>query len=178
MSLIVWTKAWSSADDGTIFTGQHLADIQADITAVVNGALENDNMDPDAQIDVGQIDFNGLIGNFNIVIDGAGEVLTTGIKADLRWPFAATLSKVTMLADQSGSIVVDIWSDALGSYPATVADTITAGAIPTIVADTDSEDTTLTGWDVDVAAGDCWRFNVNSVATIERVTIVVGFERA
>lgn len=30
---ISWTKSWSSSDDGTILTGQHLGDIQSDIEA-------------------------------------------------------------------------------------------------------------------------------------------------
>lgn len=43
MPNITWTKSWASSDDGTILTGQHLADIQANITTVVNGNLTNAN---------------------------------------------------------------------------------------------------------------------------------------
>ncbi|GAI77252.1 unnamed protein product, partial [marine sediment metagenome] len=43
------------------------------------------------------------------IIDGGGSAITTGEKGHLRIPFACTINRVTMLADQSGSIVVDIW---------------------------------------------------------------------
>lgn len=104
-------------------------------------------------------------------LDGNGVALTTGVKADLYVPFACTITSVTMLADQVGSIVVDIWKDTYANYPPTVADTITAAALPTITAANKSQDTTLTGWTKTVAAGDTLRFNVNSAATVTRLNL-------
>jgi hypothetical protein len=49
-----------------------------------------------------------------IVIDGGGAVIATGVHGDLRIPFACTITKATLLADQSGSIVIDVWKDTLG----------------------------------------------------------------
>lgn len=106
-------------------------------------------------------------------IDGGGVALTTGIKADVSVPFACTITKVRMLADQSGSVVVDIWKDTYANYPPTVADTITASAKPTLSSATKSEDATLTGWTTSVAAGDTLRFNLDSVATITRLVLVL-----
>lgn len=108
-----------------------------------------------------------------LTIDGGGSAITTGIKADISVPFACTITGVRLLADQSGSIVVDIWKDTYANYPPTVADTITASAIPTISTATKSEDTTLTGWTTSVSAGDTLRFNVNSVTTITRVNLTL-----
>lgn len=113
------------------------------------------------------------VAGITTVLDGGGVVLTTGIKGWLRIPFACTINSVTMLADQSGSIVVDIWKDTYANYPPTVADTITASAKPTITTAIKSEDTTLTGWTVDVAAGDILMYNIDSVTTIEKLVLTL-----
>ena len=107
------------------------------------------------------------------IIDGGGSTITTGIKGDLYFPSQLTIQGVLMLADQSGSIVVDIWKDSYGNYPPTVADTITASAIPTISGASKSKDLTLTGWTTTISSDDTLRFNVDSVTAIQRVTIVL-----
>jgi hypothetical protein len=106
-------------------------------------------------------------------IDGGGSALTTGIKADVSVPYTCTITAVTMLADQSGSIVVDIWKDTYANYPPTVADTITASAKPTITTATKSTDATLTGWTTSVTAGDTLRFNIDSITTITRLSLTL-----
>ncbi|GAH28073.1 unnamed protein product, partial [marine sediment metagenome] len=45
------------------------------------------------------------------IIDGGGEAITTGEKGHLRIPFKCEIQRATLLADQSGSIVVNIWKD-------------------------------------------------------------------
>jgi len=107
------------------------------------------------------------------VIDGGGSTISTGISGDLEIPFGCTIEQVTMLADQSGSIVVDIWGEQYSLYPPTVADTITASALPTISTDTDSQDSTLTGWTTTVTKGDTFRFNVDSVTSIQKLTLTL-----
>lgn len=105
------------------------------------------------------------------IIDGGGSAITTGEKGHLRIPFACTISRVTMMADQSGSIVVDIWKDTYANFPPTDADSITASAPPTISTAQKSEDSTLTGWTKTINADDILAFNVDSCTTITRVTI-------
>jgi hypothetical protein len=112
-----------------------------------------------------------------LVFEGGGVALTTGIKGDLYVPFACTITAVTLLADQSGSVVVDIWKDTYGNYPPTVADTITASAKPTLSGAAKSQDTTLTGWTTAIASGATLRFNIDSVATITRLTIILTVSR-
>ncbi|GAH61520.1 unnamed protein product, partial [marine sediment metagenome] len=80
------------------------------------------------------------------IIDGGGSAITTGQKGHLEIPFACTINRVTMLADQSGSIVVDIWKDTYANFPPDNADSITASAPPTITTAQKSQDSTLTGW--------------------------------
>jgi hypothetical protein len=108
------------------------------------------------------------------VIDGGGATIATGVKGFIEVPFACTITAVRLLADQSGSIVVDVWKDTYTNYPPTDADSITAAAPPTISAATKSQDTTLTGWTTAVAAGSILGFNVDSVTTLQRVTVVLA----
>lgn len=111
------------------------------------------------------------------IIDGGGSAITTGIKGDLYFDFGCTINQVTMLADQSGSIVVDIWKDTYANYPPTDADSITASAPPTISTATKSQDSTLTGWTTTIAAGSSLRFNVDSITSITRVAIILKVTR-
>lgn len=113
----------------------------------------------------------------DFVIDGGGATITTGIKGDIRFKYACTITGWTLLADQSGSIVVNIWKDTYANYPPTVADKITASAPPTISAAIKGQSSTLTGWTTAVAAGDTIRINVDSVATIQRVTLSLDIVR-
>lgn len=108
------------------------------------------------------------------VIDGGGSAITTGAKkAYIYVPFDCTITGVVMLADQSGSIVVDIWRDSYANYPATDADSITASAPPTITTATKSKDTTLTGWTKALSADDILEFNVDSAATVTKVYVIL-----
>lgn len=109
--------------------------------------------------------------SIGIVIDGGGALITNGIKGDLSMPVAGTIQSVTMLADQVGSIVVDIWKDTYANYPPTGADSITASAKPTITTAVKSQDLTLTGWTTAIAAGDTLRFNVDSATAVTRLTL-------
>lgn len=118
-----------------------------------------------------------LDSSIQFVIDGGGSAITTGIKGDIEVPFDCTIEQVTMAADQSGSVVVDVWSDTYANFPATDADSITASAVPTISSATKSQDSTLTGWTTSLTQGDILRFNVDSAATCERVTISLRVRR-
>jgi hypothetical protein len=112
------------------------------------------------------------------VIDGAGEAITTGIKGDVMVPFAATVDRVTLLADQSGSAVIDIWKTTLADYPPASADSITGSSKPSLSSAAKMQDTTLSGWTTSIAAGDVLRFNVVSAATITRLSVILSVTKA
>lgn len=120
--------------------------------------------------------------SIEVVLDGGGAVLTTGIKGYLEVPFALTITQATLLAAQSGSVVVDIFKctyaqfDASSTHPV-AGDKITASAPPTITTATKSQDATLTGWTTAVAAGSILGFNINSATTITRVTLSLTYTR-
>ena len=117
------------------------------------------------------------------VIDGGGSTISTGVKGYVEIPFACTITEATLLADQSGSIVVDVWKctyaqfDAGGTHPVS-GDKITASAPPTISSDTKSQDSTLSGWTTAVSAGDILAFNVNSASAVQRATLSLKLTRA
>lgn len=106
------------------------------------------------------------------VIDGSGSVITTGVKyPGLQIDFNCDIKEVSLFANASGSVVIDVWKDVFANYPPTNADSITASAPPTLSSAQKSVDTTLTGWTTAIAAGDILLPNVDSVATITSVTI-------
>lgn len=120
----------------------------------------------------------GDLAQLTVVIDGGGATITTGVKGDFGpFAFPCDIVDVTALADQSGSIVVDVWKDSYANYPPVDADSITASAPVTISSATKSQDATLTGWTKAIAAGDTLRFNVDSVTTIQRVTITIKLRK-
>jgi hypothetical protein len=108
-------------------------------------------------------------GSFEFIIDGGDLEITTGIKGEIEIPFNCTISAVRLVADQVGSIVVDINKATYSAFPTTAS--ITASAIPTISSAIKSEDLTLTGWDVTLLEGDILQFEVDSITTIERCLV-------
>lgn len=114
---------------------------------------------------------NLAIATITMIIDGGGSEIADGEAGHLEIPFAATITRVTTLADQSGSIVVDIWNDTYANFPPTDADSITSATPPTISGAVKAQDDTLSGWTTAITAGDVLAFNVDSCTTIERVTI-------
>jgi hypothetical protein len=120
-------------------------------------------------------------GTFGLTIDGAGAAITTGVKGFLSVPYDCTITSATLLstdaAATAGNIVIDVWKDLYANYPPTVADTITASAKPTLSSASSSVDTTLTGWTKSIKAGDVLGFNVDSAATVTRVTLMLGVRR-
>lgn len=118
----------------------------------------------------------------SFVIDGGGAQITTGMKGYLHLPFAGTIVEAVLLGDQSGSIVVDIFKCTYTAFDPTTtpssSDKITASAPPTISSAKKSKDSTLTGWTTAFSADDVLAFNVNSVTTIERVTVALKVNRS
>lgn len=106
------------------------------------------------------------------VIDGGGSAIQSGVKGYLEIPYGFKIIRNTLMADVSGSIQVDVWSQTFGSFPPLAAQSITASAIPTLSSQQSKQDTTLTGWTTSIPAGNILAFNVVSNATsITRCTL-------
>ena len=119
-----------------------------------------------------------LVETINFIIDGGGSpIVAAEEKGHVVVDFACVIESVTLLADQSGDIVIDIFKDTYSNFPPTVADTITASAKPTLSSAQKYQDSTLTGWTKTIAAGDVLAFNVDSCATVTRVLMSLKVRR-
>lgn len=110
-------------------------------------------------------------------IDGGGAAITTGIKGHIAVPYNATIKKVTILADQSGSIVIDIWKSTYETFPPTSLNSITAGSKPTLSSALKSQDTVLSGWDTALSTNETLCFNVDSASAVTQVILVIEVEK-
>lgn len=120
---------------------------------------------------------NFKLNTIGLVIDGGGSAITTGVKGYVRVPYDCTVTAWDLVADQSGSIVIDVWKDTYANYPPTVADTIAGTEKPTLSAAIKNQDTSLSTWTTTLAEGDYLGFNVDSAATVQRVTLQLRVTR-
>jgi hypothetical protein len=109
--------------------------------------------------------------------DVGGGVLTTGVKFYVQIPFKCRITSWTILADASGSLVIDVWKDTYANFPPVVADTITGSEKPTLSAVQKNQDLSLTTWTTAVAAGDILGFNIDSAATVKQATLTLALEK-
>ena len=111
-------------------------------------------------------------------LDGGASNIESGLQAWVQVPFACTIQEASLLADTTGSIVIDVWKDTYANYPPTNADSITASAPPTLSSAQKSSDATLTGWTTSVAAGDVLMANVDSVSGLNHAVLTLKVERS
>jgi len=116
-------------------------------------------------------------GQFIVGFDAGIFLLAAGKQQDMIVPFTGTITSWTILADVTGSAVVDIWMDTYANFAPTVADSITAAAKPTLSNAIKATSSTLTGWTTAVSAGDVLRFNLDSVSGLHRLYLVVAYSR-
>lgn len=103
--------------------------------------------------------------------DGGGSPPTVGSIGYAVVPFSGTIDQWTILADASGSCVVDVWK-AAGTIP-TNADTIAGTEKPTLAAAQIASDVSLSTWTTAVAAGNVFGFELESVSGCTRITVEV-----
>lgn len=110
--------------------------------------------------------------SISFTFDGGGSALTSGKVAYLATiPYAGTITAWDIVADQSGSAVIDVWK-ANAAVP-TVANTITASAKPTISSAQSAFGGAITGWTTSVAAGDVFGAHLDSCSTVTSVTLTI-----
>jgi hypothetical protein len=171
-----WTSSASTAaiavreDDGTYVNIAGVHTIELDSATL--GATDNGDGSVTITATAGVLpeDIDPLVPVAIVaVFDGGGTEIADNAQLDLRIPFDCTITAWTLLADQSGAVVIDVWRDTLANYPPTDADALPgSGKEPTIAASaTNATDTTITDWvSDDIVAGDCLRFNVDSCTSI------------
>ncbi|MBA7572234.1 hypothetical protein ES708_14010 [subsurface metagenome] len=117
----------------------------AEHTAIGDGAPHHAKYTDAEAVDAIKADAGLPLVSITFIIDGGGSAITTGQKGHLKIPFACTINRVTMMANESGSIVVDIWKDTWGNFPPTAADSITAATPPTRRSHPASQAVSVTG---------------------------------
>lgn len=111
--------------------------------------------------------------NITYIIDGGGLAITTGQKGHVQVPIAGTITGWTLLADQIGSIVVDIWKDTYANFPPTLSDSIAGSEKPTLSSAQKNQDLALGTWTTSISAGDILAYNVDSAASVTRVAVIL-----
>lgn len=103
------------------------------------------------------------------IIDGGGSVPTTGSKGYLQIPFNCTINSWSILADRSGSAQVTVKKSTYAGFPTTAS--IVASLPPNISSAQNATSSTLTGWTTTITAGDILEFNLDSIATCQRIML-------
>jgi hypothetical protein len=115
----------------------------------------------------------GLTRIITFSIDGGGTVPTTGVKADVTVPYGGTITNWTLLADQVGSVVIDIWKDSYANYPPIVGDTITGTTKPTLSSAQKASNAPSGDWNATIVAGDTLRFTIVSISSVTRLNLTL-----
>jgi hypothetical protein len=119
---------------------------------------------------------NVATNSIGCVIDGAGSAIGTGLKTYIQVPYDCIIKEWTVIADQTGDIVIDVWKDTYANFPPTVADTITASAKPTLSSERIATGSAST-WGNEINAGEVLFFNVDSVATVTKISLILKVEK-
>ena len=115
----------------------------------------------------------GAIGSLTFMFN-ANIDIPSGTEDQMTIPYNCNITSISLLADQVGSIQIDIWVVPFASYPPTSGNSITASTPPTISSADKSIDNTLTGWTTFVAAGSVVRAHVNSCTGIKRCELTLN----
>jgi len=135
-----------------------------DATDIVGGVLELSQI-PSA------VKTSGIVATF----DGGGSTIAVGSKCRVLATFSGTITRATVLADQTGSCVVNVSKGLYSAYPTVTG--IAASAKPTLSSALKAQDSTLTGWTTTVTKGDVVEFNVESATTVTHLVVTLDITR-
>ena len=151
---------------GSILTGPSAAPVSSGMLLVVQAGLDSVEYETVAGVTAPK---TAITFNF----DGHGSTIAVGTQALVQVPYGATINKASAFSAETGSVVIDLWSDVYANFPPTDADSITAAAPVTISSSDKSEDATLTGWTTAITSGDTIIASIDSITSITRLTIVL-----
>lgn len=119
---------------------------------------------------------NNNSADVEFIIDGGGNPITTGVKGYLRMPWAATISQWAVMADQSGSIQIDILR---GNNVLPTTSIVGGGTKPNLTSAQFIGRTSPSGWTSTVLVADDWLgFQVTSASTVTRVTLDLALTKS
>lgn len=112
------------------------------------------------------------------IFDGGGQPLIAGMEGWLQLPFGCQILGSTLLADQNGSIVIDVRKSTYAGFPPSSGNSITAADQPALSSAQKSTDSTLTGWTTVINPNDILLWHIVSTSgTVQRVTHIMPIER-
>ena len=116
--------------------------------------------------------------NISYVIDNAGEEITVGTKGTIEVTQNCLINYWTMVADQSGSANVDMWSRDYSTTLPTQANSVTGNIGMTISTATANQSNIINNWRMNrINAGNVITYNVQSCSTITRLAVhLYGYE--
>lgn len=109
----------------------------------------------------------GVVVERTYVIHGGGSTITTGVKLDMLFGAAMTVTDIYAMADQSGSIDIRHWLDDFASYPPDSGDNVYTFTI------NNDDSRHVSGLSLAISAGDVLRINVQSVTSFQRVSVTL-----
>jgi hypothetical protein len=106
--------------------------------------------------------------------DGGGLTLPTGTQSV---PYlvteGSTITGWTVLGNQSGSIVFDIYRDTIANHPPTSSDSITASDKPQITTGFQNSGSSLTGWQTTLNVNDVLITNIDSNTGMIQAQLII-----
>jgi hypothetical protein len=113
-----------------------------------------------------------MTGCISFGIDGGGSAITTGQKGTIEVPYDFDIIRWTLLADQSGSANIDMWSRDYSTTLPTPANSVTGNLGMTLSTASSNQSSAISNWRMTrINAGNVISFNVQSASTITRAII-------
>jgi len=163
----------SAADRGFYFTGSGSAALFT-FTSYARSIMDDaDAATARATLGVVQATYRTMSFGFG---DGVNAV-AAGTQDWAEVPVDGSIAWITILGDQSGSCVIDLWQDTYANFPPTVGDTMVGGGgtKPTLSAATKGQVTSFTGWaSTTVTRGSILKLNLDSCSGFTKLRIFVA----
>ncbi len=112
------------------------------------------------------------------VASPAGGVIRTGIKTSFPVPVDCNIERMVLVADQVGSLTLDIWRSTLSKYPTTAENSICFDNRPTLSSAQSIEDFCLLDWVTALNKGEILTVNVVSCIAITSFTLALLVDRS
>jgi hypothetical protein len=111
-----------------------------------------------------------LTRTINFLVDSGSLDLTPGVKGSVTIDVSGIIDSWKILADQSGTLGVDVLKSTYDDFPNFVSIAATSN-YPKVINTNKGFDETLSGWDTAIRAGDILRFEVINSLNIRRFLI-------
>jgi hypothetical protein len=122
---------------------------------------------------------SGYTGVANVIIDGGGEVLTTGVKGNIEMPFNFNLYGWALRSLETGSLLIELNKSSFSEYPPGLSGIMHIGATgPYIDADWKNQETGISGWANPTGmGGDTIQITVTSASAITQASLALRYNK-